>query len=72
MSAPAGTPNGLDALYALPDGAMVPAGWVRGLVEDTARQRTTEAVVREETVAMYCEMATRHLTDAAGAPDETA
>ncbi|MHB1194780.1 MAG: hypothetical protein ACYC6F_17270 [Longimicrobiales bacterium] len=59
MTAPA---RGLEALFALPESAQVPAGWVRGLIEDSARARIVAAADREDTIAMYCELATRHLT----------
>lgn len=61
VSAGAGTPHGIDALFALPEGAMVPVGWVRGLIEEAARRRTTEAAIREETIQMWCEIVTRNL-----------
>ncbi|GMV08003.1 MAG: hypothetical protein AMXMBFR53_42780 [Gemmatimonadota bacterium] len=65
MSAPTG---GMETLFALPEGAMVPAGWVRGLIEEAARRRTSEAANREETIQMWVEIATRNLT---GAPEAT-
>ena len=61
MSAWAGATGGLDALSGLPAEAMVPAGWVRGLIEEAARQRTTAAAIREETLQMWEEIATRNL-----------
>ena len=63
---------GLDALLTLPAEAMVPVGYVRGLIEQADRQRRTEAGLKEETIAMWCEIVTRNLCvgDGPGAAPE--
>ncbi len=49
------------AIAHLPDEAQVPVKFVRELLEEQRRERIEERVIREETIAMYVELTTRHL-----------
>lgn len=56
----------LSAILTLPAEAMVPAGYVRELLDEQERERIETSATREETFQMWEAIATRNLCEPRG------